>query len=112
MLLSKKDILRLEKRGYSKNSFVRYDKEGYAKLKNNKGYCIFYDLKARNCSIYVYRPEGCRVYPVILDAERGIVLDTICQSRNTVTQQEKESKGKKVLNLLKRIDNEALKQSA
>lgn len=110
MLLSKKDITRLEKKGYSKKSFIYYDKEGYAKLKNREGYCVFYDLEKRNCSIYVDRPEGCRVYPVILDEEKGIVLDSICQSQNTITEEEKERKGKKVLILLDKIDSEAQKR--
>ena len=51
MLLSKKDIKRLEKKGFSQNQFVNYDKQGYAQLKNREGYCIFYDLKNRQCSV-------------------------------------------------------------
>ena len=79
MLLSKKDIKRLENKGFSQNQFVNYDKQGYAQLKNRDGYCIFYDLKNRRCSVYVDRPAGCRVYPVILDEETGIILDSICR---------------------------------
>ena len=108
MLLSKKDIKRLEKKGFSQNQFVNYDKKGYAQLKNRDGYCIFYDLKNRRCSVYVDRPAGCRVYPVILDEETGIILDSICQSRKTITQSEKNIKGKRVIKLLEIIDSEAL----
>jgi len=108
MLLSKKDIERLEKNGFSQNQFVNYDKKGYAQLKNRDGYCIFYDLKNRRCSVYVNRPAGCRVYPVILDEETGIILDSICQSRKTITQSEKNLKGKRVIRLLEIIDSEAL----
>jgi len=108
MLLSKKDIKRLENKGYSKNQFVRYDKQGYAELKNRDGYCVFYDLVKRQCSVYIDRPSGCRVYPVILDEEKGIVLDTICESRNTILDTEKRVKGKRVIKLLKVIDSEAL----
>jgi len=108
MLLSKKDIKRLENKGYSKNQFVRYDKQGYAELKNRDGYCVFYDLVKRQCSVYIDRPSGCRVYPVILDEEKGIVLDTICESRNTILDAEKRVKGKRVIKLLKVIDSEAL----
>ena len=110
MLLSKKDIKRLEKKGFSQNQFVNYDKKGYALLKNRDGYCIFYDLKNRRCSVYVDRPAGCRVYPVILDEETGIILDSICQSRKTITQSEKNIKGKRVIKLLEIIDSEALEQ--
>lgn len=108
MLLSKKDIKRLEDRGYSPNQFVSYDTKGYATVKNRDGYCIFYDLTKRQCREYENRPSGCRVYPVIVDEEKGIVLDTICESRNTITDQEKHLKGKRVVSLLEVIDAEAL----
>ena len=107
MLLSKKDIKRLEARGYSQKQFVRYDKQGYATLKNRDGYCVFYDLTNRRCSEYLYRPSGCRVYPVIVDEEVGIVLDTICESRGSISDQEKAVKGKRVVKLLEIIDCEA-----
>ena len=108
MLLSKKDIKRLEKKGFSQNQFVQYDNQGYAQLKNRDGYCVFYDLKNQQCSIYVDRPAGCRVYPVILDEEIGIILDDICESRNSITLSEKRRKGKRVIGLLEVIDAEAL----
>jgi uncharacterized protein len=107
MLLSKKDIKRLEKRGLCQNQFVNFDEKGYALLKNRGGYCIFYDLKNRKCGVYEDRPSGCRVYPVIFDEETGIILDDICQSRNTITLEEKKLKGKKVIRLLEIIDAEA-----
>ncbi len=108
MLLSKKDIKRLEKKGFSQNQFLQYDNQGYAQLKNLDGYCFFYDLKNQKCSVYVDRPAGCRVYPVILDEEVGIILDDICESRNSITLSEKRIKGKRVIGLLEVIDAEAL----
>jgi len=110
MLLSEKDISRLEKKGFSKTYFVKYDDQGYAQLKNRDGYCVFYDLEKCRCNVYDDRPSGCRVYPVILDEEKGIVLDDICNSRNTITEKEKKLKGKWVIRLLKRIDSEAAKR--
>lgn len=107
MLLSKKDIKRLMDRGYSQKQFVRYDKQGYATLKNRDGYCVFYDLNNRKCSEYENRPSGCRVYPVIVDEDVGIILDTICESRSTISEQEKAVKGKRVVKLLEIIDAEA-----
>ena len=107
MLLSEKDISRLEKKGFSKTYFVKYDDQGYTQLKNRDGYCVFYDPEKCRCNVYNDRPSGCRVYPVILDEEKGIVLDDICNSRNTITEKEKKLKGKWVIRLLKRIDNEA-----
>lgn len=110
MLLCQKDIKRLEKIGFSQNSFVSYDRRGYAQLKNRDGYCVFYDLKNRRCSVYENRPSGCRVYPVILDEEQGIVVDGICQCGNTIGEHEKALKGKKVVRLLEIIDCEALER--
>jgi Fe-S-cluster containining protein len=107
MLLSKKDIKRLEKSGFSQNQFVIFDKFGYAQLKNCEGYCFFYDRLNHQCSVYIYRPAGCRVYPVILDEETGIILDIICESRKSITQSEKNLMGKRVIKLLEIIDFEA-----
>ena len=73
MLLSKEDIKRLEKRDFNQNQFVNYDKQGYAQLKNSNGYCVFYDLQNHKCKVYVDRPTGCRVYPVIVHEEKGII---------------------------------------
>ncbi len=110
MLLSKKDVKRLEKKGFSQDQFVKYGKRGYLTLKNRDGYCFFYNLKKSQCSVYVDRPAGCRVYPVILDEETGIILDDICQSRESITQSEKNLKGRRVIRLLEQIDAEALER--
>jgi Fe-S-cluster containining protein len=108
MLLSKRDMKRLEKIGFSQNLFVVFDKQGYALLRNREGYCFFYDRLNHQCSVYVERPSGCRVYPVILDEDKGIILDSICESRKSITQSEKNLKGKRVIRLLEIIDSEAL----
>jgi len=110
MLLSKKDIKRLESIGYYKTLFAKYDKQGYVQLKNRDGYCVFYDVQKKRCRVYADRPSGCKVYPVILDEEKGIILDNICESRETISEQEKILKGRRVIKLLEEIDSEALKR--
>jgi len=110
MLLSQNDIVRLTKLGFSKRYFVRFDKQGYAFLKNMDGYCVFYDRNRHQCSIYVNRPGGCQVYPVILDEEVGIILDELCPERDTILDKEKRVKGKRVMKLLQEIDTEAGKR--
>jgi Fe-S-cluster containining protein len=112
MLLSTEDITRLEKKGFSKEFFVRFDKAGYALLRNRQGHCVFYNIEMRRCNVYAERPSGCRVYPVIFDEDKGIVVDDICHAQETVTEQEKLRKGKKVVKLLKRIDREAEQKSS
>ncbi len=110
MLLSAEDISCLERKGYSRNLFARFDKEGFALLRNHQGRCVFYDPEKRGCDIYVSRPEGCRVYPVIYDEEKGIIVDDICHAQDTVTEREKNSRGRKVRKLLDRIDSQAKKR--
>jgi len=107
MLLSKEDITRIERKGFHKKYFLKIDKEGYAQLRNRNGYCVFYSLKERNCSIYSDRPSGCGVYPVILDEDTGIIIDDLCPEKASITFEEKEEKGKVVISLLRLIDAEA-----
>jgi uncharacterized protein len=107
MLLSKKDIALLEKQGFDTKFFVKFDRLGFAQLKNMDGYCVFYNRIKQRCRVYISRPSGCRLYPVILDEETGTILDDICPERNTITEVEKSLKGRKVVNLLDKIDREA-----
>ncbi len=111
MLLSKADVKRLERAGYDRRKFVRYDKRGFAKVRNNRGYCVFYDAEKNRCKVYRYRPLGCRVYPVIFSEEEGIVADDICPMKGTVSGKDLERNEEKVVKLLKRIDAEAKKRA-
>jgi len=110
MLLSKEDIKRIEKKGFRKKYFMKINNEGYAQLKNYDGYCVFYSLEKRQCSIYSDKPSGCGVYPVILDEDIGIIIDDICPEKVTITSEEKEEKGKAVIKLIEVIDAEAEKR--
>jgi Fe-S-cluster containining protein len=110
MLLSEDDIKRLERKGYHRNFFARCDLEGYVTLRNYSGYCVFYDVQKKRCKVRVIRPLGCRIYPVIYDEEKGIVVDKICPAQSTVTERQKAKRGKKVIRLLEKIDAEAKKR--
>jgi Fe-S-cluster containining protein len=110
MLLSAEDIERLERKGYDKDFFVRFDSEGYATLRNYRGYCVFYDTEKSRCKVRALRPLGCRIYPVIYDEDKGIIVDSICPSQDLVTEKQKAKRGKKVLKLLATIDAEAKKR--
>jgi Fe-S-cluster containining protein len=107
MLLSQEDITRLKTAGYPAEKFQRHDRQRYAKLRNLKGYCFFYDVEKRRCKAYRLRPEGCRLYPVISSVEDGIIVDELCPMGKTVLEKEREVKGKKVVKLLALIDGEA-----
>ena len=110
MLLSEDDIKRLERKGYDRNFFARCESEGYVTLRNCSGYCVFYDVQKKRCKVRAIRPLGCRIYPVIYDEEKGIVVDNICPAQNTVTEKQKAKRGKKVIRLLEKIDAEAKKR--
>jgi Fe-S-cluster containining protein len=107
MLLSKEDIKRIEKKGFRKKYFMKINKDGYAQLRNYNGYCVFYNLEKHQCNIYLDKPFGCGVYPVILDEDIGIIIDDICPEKTTITFEEKEEKGKAVVKLIEVIDEEA-----
>jgi Fe-S-cluster containining protein len=107
MLLSSEDITRLEKKGYDRSFFARFDNAGYALLRNHQGSCVFYNASTHDCKVYACRPSGCRVYPVILDEDKGIVVDDICHSQTTISKAEKKRRGKRVMKLLEKIDSEA-----
>jgi Fe-S-cluster containining protein len=110
MLLSEEDIKRLERKGYYRDFFLRLDNDGYAVLRNSNGVCIFFDPKERVCRERLSRPLGCRIYPVMLDEDKGIVIDDICPAKESITEKQKAKRGKKVSKLLKKIDAEAEKR--
>jgi Fe-S-cluster containining protein len=110
MLLSNEDIERLEKRGYKRDAFVRFDTEGYTVLRNLNGNCFFFDAEKVTCRERANRPLGCRIYPIVLDEDRGIIVDDICPSGSTFSEKQKAKRGKKVVKLLADIDAEAEKR--
>ncbi|MFP3985843.1 MAG: YkgJ family cysteine cluster protein [Candidatus Bathyarchaeia archaeon] len=107
MMLSNTDIERLERLGLDRQKFVGYDRHGFARLKNRRGLCVFYDIEKCRCQIYRHRPLGCRIYPVIYSQQEGIVVDNLCPMQNTISKIELKREGKKIMELLQRIDNEA-----
>ena len=107
MMLTNEDIERLERVGYDRQKFARYDRHGFVRLKNRHGSCVFYDIEKCRCKIYEHRPLGCRIYPVIYSEQEGIVVDDLCPMKSTVSNIDLKRKGKKVMVLLQRIDNEA-----
>jgi len=76
MPLSDDDIGRIRGLGFQKDGFV-LEKNGWLQLRNRKGACVFLD--GGMCSIYEYRPGGCRSYPLIFDEElESPLLDEGC----------------------------------
>lgn len=106
MPLSAEDIERIEREGYRKNFFVQFE-EGYPVLRNLNNYCVFYDVENQRCRIYHSRPLGCRLYPVVYDEQKGIVVDAICSAKGTGNEEKIARRGLKVIKLLQKMDAEA-----
>ncbi len=107
MLLSKKDIERLERRGFKREEFAVRLPTGLYQLRNVEGACFF--LRGGLCSVYSDRPEGCRYYPVVLSADgRKCVRDKFCPLYYTVSRGEL----KEICPKLKRLYREILRSSS
>jgi Fe-S-cluster containining protein len=75
MTLTEADVSVLEEAGYS--DFVRLNTNGDLELKNQNGQCVF--LQQGRCSVYEIRPDGCRLFPLILDMRSDrVVRDEFC----------------------------------
>jgi Fe-S-cluster containining protein len=108
MLLSKTDIKRIKKTGYKTKDFVLIDTSGFAKLRNTRGHCFFYQPNGRRCSVYDVRPTGCRIYPIIYSMEEGVIVDDFCPRWKTVPKCEIDSQKSKLLKFLRKVDTQAI----
>lgn len=111
MMLSIADVDVLEGLGHNRQNFVLHDRHGFFRLRNRHGFCVFYDFEKCRCKIYKHRPLGCRIYPVVYSDKEGIVVDDLCPMKSTVSEMELKRKGRKVIELLRRIDSEAISRS-
>lgn len=82
MPLTESDIARLEALGHDRAAFVARDDEGRARLATRDAEaggarpCHF--LREGRCSAYDARPEGCRIYPLVLDLRGRLTKDEEC----------------------------------
>ena len=76
MPLSRSDIERISRQGYRFKDFVlKRKRERF--LRNSKGRCVF--LGEDSCKIYSFRPEGCRLYPLVYYKNNGkTVVHDLC----------------------------------
>ena len=76
MPLSRIDIERISRQGYRFKDFV-VKRKRERHLKNRKGRCVF--LGDKGCKIYSFRPEGCRLYPMVYNENyRKVVIHGLC----------------------------------
>jgi len=105
MLLSKEDIERLERVGFSREDFTVTCGDGLTRLRNVGEWCYFYD-PAEECQVYEDRPLGCFLYPVVYSTDEGVTVDELCPVRHTVSKHELKMKRKILLKHLKKIMSE------
>ena len=76
MPLSRFDIDKIMRQGYKFKDFVvKRRRERF--LKNSKDRCVF--LGDNGCTIYSFRPEGCRLYPLVYNENnRKVVIHDLC----------------------------------
>jgi Fe-S-cluster containining protein len=107
MMLCETDVRRLERAGYRRDDFSRRGDDGVVKLRNEGEHCCFYDAGARRCKEYARRPLGCVIYPVNMSPEGKVILDDLCPEADTVSEDEREEKGRRLRMLLDTIASEA-----
>jgi Fe-S-cluster containining protein len=75
MTLTEADVARIEAANHRDFYFVNDDLD--LQLANVDGHCVF--LVEGLCTVHDDRPEGCRLYPLIIDLSVDrVVLDAVC----------------------------------
>ena len=83
MPLSERDVERLAGRGHDPAKFT-LEEDGFTFLANVNGRCYFLGEDGR-CAEYGHRPEGCRLYPLVLDEEMSqFTMDQLCPHADSV----------------------------
>ena len=111
MLLTNEDIQRIESNGYSKKEFCLNLNEtnGFWQLRNINGRCYFLTDKGK-CSIYTFRPQGCRVYPLVFEiSEQDVIIDNDCRE---VQWFAKQNYSEKQLSQVKKIAKNLLNEKS
>jgi len=82
MILSARDVDRIKNydpKNLRTANFVKKTADGLFQLKNEDGFCVFFNGSTNLCNIYAVRPQGCRFYPLIYDSDKKLcVLDQEC----------------------------------
>jgi Fe-S-cluster containining protein len=102
MPLSNSDIARITHIGFSEGFFVQ-ERNGVKRLRNRLGRCVFHN--GEMCTIYADRPEGCRIYPVVLNVDmKRAVHDRGCPNRERFRITRDTSR--RLIKLVRTLDSE------
>lgn len=89
MPLTTDDVARLVALGHPREAFVTHNSEGVATLRTRedetaaaqgKGKPCYF-LREERCSVYADRPQGCRIYPLVMNERSRIERDVDCPHR-------------------------------
>ncbi len=104
MPLTSRDVERLKKLGYRVEYFAIKTSDGVWRLRNIDGHCVFLDAKTGACRVYPYRPEGCRLYPLVYDADNGsVAVDNECPLARCIPVDAAKRLEKSVIRLVEEI---------
>ncbi len=81
MIITSSDIQRIFSNVPSEVLIVPFyeSDQGFNRLKNVDDHCIFFSTSDNKCTIYPFRPEGCKFYPMIFDTiHNECILDEEC----------------------------------
>jgi Fe-S-cluster containining protein len=107
MTLTADDVRRISSLG--RRDFYMEMEDGYLQLRNRDGHCIF--LEGGHCVIYDHRPEGCTLYPMIVDVEDWtVIMHDYCLHRDEFRFTEKQED--QLLRLIEVQDDEKRSRSA
>ena len=109
MELSGEDIARLVGTGYCRNEFSVAD-GNTVRLRNIEGRCFFYDVRSGKCRVYVKRPLGCRLYPIVYLLGEGAVVDDFCPMGHTISEKELRTKARTLCTFIRKMDDEKKKR--
>lgn len=107
MPLTENEIRRLEKLGNRRHDFSIIV-NGETRLRNKEGLCFF--LREDRCAIYLLRPEGCTIYPLVYDVDvHKFVFDGVCPNFREfhATRKDKDQ----LRQLLRKLDKETAKKT-
>jgi len=113
MVLTLEDIERITSLGFELQRFATLS-NGFMRLRNVDGHCIFLDPHSNRCTIYRWRPLGCRLYPLIYDPFKNKVLvDRLCpRSKMLRSRMRNLARYAEVFKALLRSAEEAVKRYA
>lgn len=103
MPLTREDLNRIKSLGFKPEDFSVVV-EGVRRLRNVGGKCFF--LKNNECTIYEFRPEGCRIYPLVLNDEGEVVVDDLCPLKDEIEREISREVLEKAKSALQRIVRE------